>query len=334
MAVDTVATGANEAVKKWQARGKKMFIDIQKMSYFSKFQGTGNNNIMQVSNDLEGQAGDRIRFYLRSRLSGQGVGENTALEGNEEDLTTYTHDLTLTELAHGVRVNNTLGKQRAMFKMSEEAEDGLKVWITETIDQKAFDALTTSPTKAFYASTATSTATLTTAMKLDTSVISKAKTWAMTGGARSQTPLTPVMVNGKAHYVLLIHPDQAFDLFEDSTWQAAQQYGQIRGDSNPLFTGALGVWNDVIVHVHENIPLATTYGSGANVPGAQAVLMGAQSLVWAWGKQPTITQKFFDYDRQIGYGTCMIYQVNKPKFNSKDFGSAAIYTARTQISDA
>ena len=48
--------------------------------------GTSSNNLIQVFDDTSKGAGDRIRVPLRMQLSGRGVGETEALEGNEESL--------------------------------------------------------------------------------------------------------------------------------------------------------------------------------------------------------------------------------------------------------
>jgi hypothetical protein len=42
----------------------------------------------------------------------------------------------------------------------------------------------------------------------------------------------------------------------------------------------------------------------------------------------------FDYGNQRGHSIGMIYDVKKPVFNSKDYGSVAVHVYRTKISDA
>ena len=311
-----------------------MFRDTVKESYFSRFMGTSSDSIVQVKSDLEGSQGDRVRFAIRMRLPGAGVTEGQTLEGNEESLTSHTTNLTLKQWRHAVRDDGAVSRQRSMFSISEESQSALKDRTTEKIDQECFDALAVSPTKTFYASTATSDATLTTSMLLTPDKISEIKAWAVTGGNRSQTPLRPVRINGKNHYVLLIHPDVSYDLKNDTTWQTAQQNANIRGESNPIFNGALGMWDNVIIHEHENVPIVTSFGSGANVPGAKCMFLGAQSLLWGWGQRPKVIAKQFDFDNEMAYSTGMIYDAQKPVFNSLDYGSVAFNCARTQIADA
>lgn len=332
-------TNSNETKKLWD---EQLFRDAYKDAYFSKMMG-GTDSAIHEKTQLEKEKGDRVRFGIVMRGTGTGVTEGQTLEGQEDSLTTYVHDLSLTQWRYAVRDDGAMSRQRAMFSISDESRSQIKGRLSEKIDDLCFSAITTSPTIIAYRASAanaitgteaTATAAITATDKMDVSTISFAKTWAMTGGNRSQPALRPIRVNGKNHYILVISPDQAYDLRQDDSWISAQENAYMRSSDNPLFSGALGLWNDVIVHVHENVPLTTTWGSGANVAGAKSFLMGAQSLVWAWGKRPETKVRDFDYGNELAYSVEMIYGVNKPVFNSKDYGSMAFYTARTQISDA
>ena len=91
------------------------------------------------------------------------------------------------------------------------------------------------------------------------------------------------------------------------------------------------MWDNVIVHTHENVGLVDTWGAGGNVHGAKCSFLGAQALVWGWGERPTFVMEDFDYKNEKGIGMNMIYGVGKPKFNSLDYGSMALYVACTDV---
>lgn len=321
-------TNSAETVKLWN---ENLFRDTVKASYFSKFMGTSSDSIVQVKSDLQAQRGDRVRFAIRMRLEGAGVTEGQTLEGNEESLTSYTTDLTLKQWRHAVRDDGAMSRQRAMFSISEESQSALMDRTTEKIDQECFDALQLSPSKEFFAGTATSDATITASDLLTPAKISEMKAWAVTGGNRAQTPLRPVMIGGKKHYVMLIHPEVGYDLKQDTTWNNAQQNANIRGNGNPIFDGALGMWDNVIIHEHENVKLVDNLGAGGNIHGTKCLFMGAQSLLWAWGKRPEVKAKKFDYDNEDAYSIGMIYDTQKPVFNGKDYGSVGFTCASTNI---
>lgn len=331
MAKTAFATGNALTKKLWE---EKLFRDVVKQAYFSKFMSESPDNIVTVKRQLEKQKGDAIYIGLRMRLSGAGVNSGEALEGNEEALTTYSMSVSLEEYAHAVRDRGPLDRSRVAFSIDDESVMALKDWGSEKIDKLCFDAIVASPTKIFYGGDATSTATIEEADVITPDLISKVKAAAKTGLNRTYVPIRPIKFEGKDYYILLVHPDVLYDLEKDATFAQARREAELRGKDNPIFSGAYAVWNGVIIHDHENIPLATTWGAGSAFAGAKCVFMGAQALTWAWGMNPEVVAEEFDYKREHGYAWKMIAGVAKSKFNSLDYGSFGVYVARTQISDA
>lgn len=348
MAKTTFSTSDALTKKAWE---EKLFRDSVKESYFSKFVSSGADTIVTEKSQLSKDKGDEVTIGLRMKLQGSGVTEGQILEGNEEKLSTYSMKLALKQYRHAVRDDGALSRKRAMFEISTESQAALKDWMSEKIDQLHFDELsvgagaTANPSKIFYktgASTFLATGTAATAKsalvaadsKLTLNFLSYLKTWALTGGARSYIPLRPVKVEGKPYYVLLTHPDAVYDLRASSEFQQAMREAELRGPSNPLFSGAVAIWDGVVVHAHENCAIATDAGSGSNVPWVKSALLGAQALCVAYGKRPEVVQKTFDYDNEEGYATGVIMGVKKSIFNSLDYGSLGVYLARTNVAGA
>jgi N4-gp56 family major capsid protein len=345
MAKTSIETGDNLTKKVWE---EKVFRESQKMAYFNRFMGESMDSIVCVKKQLTKSRGDNITFGLIKRLTGAGVTGTQILEGNEERLNWADDSVTLELYRHGIRDRGKLDRQRAMFEISKESEQRLKVWAAEKIDQLCFDELTgtgtssNTPTKVFYPDSsavfqgdtaANAIAGLDASnSKITLNFISALRSWASTGGDRQYEPLRPINVDGRKVYVLLVHPDVAYDLKVSSAWQQAQREAQNRGDKNPLFTGAIGMWDNVVIHEHENVPTLTDGGGGGNVAYAKCSLLGAQSLIWAWGAKEEVTQETFDYKNEIGYGWGMIAKCKRPQFDSKDWGSLGVYLARTNIS--
>jgi len=341
MAVTSFATDNALTKKVWE---EGLFRDTVKETYFSRFMGKNSESLVHVKENLEKSQGDKITFGLRMRLTGSGVTGTATLEGNEEALTTYSDSLTLEMYRHGVRDRGALDRKRAMFSINEESIYALKDWGREKIDQLCFDALTTSPTKNFYrdgtasgavaasSSTATAKGALRAAnSKLTPDFISALKASAKTGGNRAYVPIRPVMVDGRAYYILLVHPDNMYDLKIDSGFEQAFREAEVRGPENPIFKGATAIWDGVVIHEHENVPIFTDGGAGAEA-GSQGMFLGAQSLCWAFGERPEVVTETFDYGNQVGHAWSMIAKAEKPTFNSQDYGSLGVWLARTNIS--
>lgn len=344
MAKTTFSTSDALTKKAWE---EKLFRDVVKESYFSKFVSSGADSIVTEKTQLSKDKGDEVTIGLRMRLAGAGVTEGQTLEGNEEKLSTYSMKLALKQYRHAVRDDGAMSRKRAMFEISGESQAALKDWMSEKIDQLHFDELgvgagaTANPSKIFYKTStgvlATGTAaTAKTALtaadgKLTLNMLSFLKAWALTGGNRSYVPLRPVKIEGKPYYVLLTHPDAVYDLRVDSNFQQAMRDAEVRGSENPLFTGALAIWDGVVIHAHENCAIATDSGAGSNVPWVKSAFLGAQALCVAYGKRPEVVQKTFDYDNEEGYATGVIMGVKKSIFNSLDYGSLGVYLARTNV---
>lgn len=322
-----------EAKKLWEAM---LFKDILKESFFNRFYSKDGSNVVYVKTDLEKSFGDRIRFALRARLTGDPIIDKGTLENNEQNLSTYTFDLDLHQYRGGVRDDGEFSRQIAMFDINQESERAIRDWGTELIDKLAFDAAFAAFSKIFYAGTATSTANLTSSDKLTPALISKVKTWALTGGNRTQVPIKPIKIGGQSYFVLLCSWDQAYDLKTDTTVLSNWRDALPRSSDNPIFTGmvdgAVLVHDGVIIFAHENTPSYTNWGAASNVAGSKAIFMGQSALALGWGKQMKVVKELFDYENEVGYGVSMIQGIEKPSFNSQDYGSVGVFTARTNIS--
>lgn len=315
------ASGDALAAKVWSvALYKEAIKDI----FFAKYTGPSANSIVQAKNELTKKKGEIVIFGLRMRMSGEGVNtDNDYLEGNEEEMTFHDFSVTLGERGNAVRAKSKLDLQRPALDLRTEFKAGLKDWLTEYIDKATVTALSTSPStnRVLYGGDATADSDIDSADTLSTTVISKAKR-----KARLATPkIRPIMVDGEEHYLLLCHDYQTKSLKAETAWINAQRDAGIRGRKNPLFSGALGEWDSVVIKEYERIPTYNTWGTGA-VTGARALLLGAQAGVHAYGQFPKWYEKMFDYGRIPGVACDVVWKAAKTVFNSEDFAVIAVDT--------
>lgn len=334
MAHTTVPTGAT-LIK--NVVSEKLWREAIKDSYFNRFTSADGSSIVHLKRDLTKNKGEKITFGIRMRLTGAGVGEGQVLEGNEEALTTYDSYVTLEERFHAVRDRGEIDRHRSTWDIDSESRLALKDWATEYVDQYLFTKLLASPTKVLYRASSDGTfatgsaATAKAAMSATNGLItpkfiSEVKTWAKTGGNRQVNPMLPVKVEGRDYYILLVSPNVMHALKINSDFQTAMREAQDRGKSNPLFQDATAIWDNVVVHEHENIAEAAD-GGGSTVRYAPCMLLGKQALCYAVGQNIDIRSKMFDYERQHGYAWGIIHGARKPIFNSKDYGSLGVYIA-------
>ena len=182
-----------------------------------------------------------------------------------------------------------------------------------------------------------------TSHRFGTRVISYVKLMAkatITTAGVAVSPIRPVKVDGKDMFLMFISPYQARDLKLETAWINAQKDANWRGSKNPLFTGALGVWDGVILHecdlIHFRYGEAGTSDSeffsssddvcSSGVYVARGLFCGAQAGLLAIGKKPSWKEKMFDYGAKWGISTRMIYGAKKSVFNSRAFGVIAVDT--------
>lgn len=345
MATSSWGVNSPSAVKLWS---RKLFREALKQTTMAKYMGEGSDNMIQVLNDTKKGPGDSIRYQLRMQLSGNGVLGDGTLEGNEEALSVYTDTALIDQLRNAVRSGGKMSDQRVPFSVREEARMGLQDWWADRLDTAIINQLTgmssitdTRLTGSNATIAPTSTRQIlfgagspgTEASISTTATMTLAAIDAAVATAKTVSPLIrPIMVNGSPHYVMFLHPYQVYALRRDATaisgWLDIQRALVQGGDkSNPIFTGALGIYNNVILVENTRIPLGTT-----NV--RRALFCGAQAGVFAVGQdnspeKMSWVEELFDYENQLGVSAGMIYGVKKSVFNSVDFGTIVVSTYAT-----
>ncbi len=206
------------------------------------------------------------------------------------------------------------------------AKDLLRQWKSDVLDQDMFSALGSSPTKVIFGGDATTTGTIESGDYFTTNLASKFRAY-----ARKASPqITAVPMGGRRNYVIVISPDQNFDLkTRDAAWSQAQRDAQKPGNDNKLFTGAAGLWDNCIIHEHERVALATTWGTSTNLNGATALGLGVGAAGLAFAKRSIWNEKTFDYGNKVGFAIGAIWGQTKAVFNSADNAMVAIRTFRT-----
>ncbi len=322
-----------------------------KKTFALQFMGTDANALIQLKTELNKGPGDRITFGLRQQLQGAGVQGDATLEGNEEALVTYSQNVTIDQLRHAVRSGGKMSEQRVPFTIRDEARDGLADWWAERIDRWFFNQITgnsgqgdvrftgmqaaTAPDSghAVYPGSEAAEASLsaTTSNRFSLALIDKA----VEKGKLAVNYLRPIRIGSNDYLVAFLHPYQVTALRQSlsgsTQWadiqKAAIQGGQIT--DNPIFTGALGLYNNTILHESVRIPSALT--GDANTQVCRAVLCGAQAATMAFGRgfgKNTFSWKeeLFDYENQLGVAAGCIGGLVKTRLNGSDFATVTMST--------
>nr|WP_313022853.1 N4-gp56 family major capsid protein [Brucella intermedia] len=355
----TTTYGVNDAlaVKLWS---KKLAVEVSKATAIAPLIGTSSNSIVQLKDETQKGAGDKVTFGLRRQLIGDGVSESSVLEGNEEALSTYSDAIFINELAHAVRVKNegTIDAQRVPFSLRQEALDGLTDWYADRLSMMAFihwggftaptmdfegrsvnlkpvhygfnEPIAPSANRIVRAAGAENDESLTADDTFDLTLIDKAVEKAKLANPK----IRPVRVDGDTVYVMYLHPTQVTSLRTNTStgqWLDIQKaaYMGSRG-KNPIFDGSLGMYNNVVLREAEHVVQGVNSTNGAQVTNVRrAVLLGAQSAVTAFGMKSTPNkykqvEELFDYQRELGVSAQTVLGFKKTVFDGSDFGTIVV----------
>jgi N4-gp56 family major capsid protein len=340
--------GVNDplAVKAW---AKKLFTEALKSTSVSPYMGKTSSAVIQIRDELDKGPGDRITVGLRMQLTGDGVQADGTLEGNEEALATYSDNVFINQLRHAVRSAGKMSEARIPFKVREEARVGLQDWWTNRIETSFFNQIcgftaqtdtrytgnnaVTAPTSVIRAGAVANDQSLAASFSLD--LIDRAVERAYT----QTTPIRPIKVNGEDKFVCFLHDSQITSLRTSASsgqWldiQKAAMAGSKASD-NPIFTGALGEYNGVILRRNNRVTQGQNSSTGVAVANTRrAVLVGAQAATMAYGgengQEMSWVEELFDYNNQLGVSGGMIFGIKKNVFNSLDFSTIVIASSAT-----
>jgi len=349
MATTSFATGDNLAVKLWS---KKIAVEALKQTWCYKFMGTDDNSVIQIFDDTQKSAGDRIRIPLRRLLAANGVLGDQTLEGNEERINYYSDDVYINQLRHAVREGGKFTRQLVPFDIREHARASLQDWWADRIDYWFMNqiagntvqtdvrftglqsAIAPDTDHIVYAGGATTdqslsaSATYRFTLTLIDVCVEKAKSL--------QVPIRPIMINGEEKYVMFLHHYQVTDLRTNTNtgqWfdiqKAAMQGGNVT--QNPIYTGAIGEYNGVIMHASNRLP-AFSAGNALSADGGRiAAFCGAQAVGMAFGRDNgperfNWVEDYFDYENQFGVAAGCIAGMKKLVFNGSDFATINVRT--------
>lgn len=317
MATTEFALGDALAVQRWST---SLAIEANKLQYFVKFMGTGDDALIKIKQELDKQAGEKITVGLRMKLAGDGIEGDNIIEGTsaEEALSFYNDALFIDQRRKGTKSKGKMSEQRVPYNLRKEGHDALASWYSEDYDEqimmylagdrgvdtsfhvplsftgRANNTLTAPDSGHWMGGGDCTSATRTSAYGLAqrySSDLDSSDTMALTLVDRCvakietmDVPIQPFMMDGEKKFVLLMHVWQAYDLrnsVSNNDW--IDIHKNTDGKDSMIYKNSLGEFNGIILHKHRNVIRYNDYGSGGATTAARALLLGAQSGMIAWG---------------------------------------------------
>jgi N4-gp56 family major capsid protein len=157
--------------------------------------------------------------------------------------------------------------------------------------------------------------------------------------------------------IVLMHPLQIKAIKAETGnngYRAMVSAAQVRGNMNPIFTGAEFYWDGMLVFEYDRVPYRTGSGGSTVSEGfllnagrtatddavasartvARAMFMGAQALCFGWAQKPEWSEDYVDNNKPK-IKVDMLYGVKRTIFNahggSTPGSSEAIYCLDTEV---
>ena len=314
--------------------------------------GTDANSAVQRITDLtKDEKGERVLMHLGADLVGDGVIGDNNREGMEEELMSYSQEITIDLISHQVVSKGKLAEQKTVISFREMARNRLAHWMSDRCDQLglltlsgvsyeyncdgskreasspfpdlAFAADVTAPsakrhrlwngTSLVAGDTTAITTDCTPSYKMIVDVMAYCKTHY----------IKPLRSGGKEYYVFLMQPNTLAQLKKDPDYiRAVTQVATKDGTKSPFFTGATVTIDGAVIHEDRRVfgtqgaPAGEKWGTDGTINGSRTLVLGAQALGVADLENPDWVEKKFNYDKKLGISVDKLIGFLKPKFYS------------------
>ncbi len=309
-------------------------------------------------------AGDVGRYHFIPQYFGEGIeGQNPSITGNEKSLDEFYMDLRIDQIAQAFKKKGKMTDIRTIWSIREEFKNQLANWfrdrtendlvaaltglitdgvtrVTDTMgtdlvngagrcfraDYDSTNGFTTVSVAAASSDGTALTGAMATTDTMNTYLLDELQSLAKTAG---KYPIQPIRAsNNEEYYLLVIHPKAAIDLRRDSRWEKralSSMTGKGSLENDPIATGAIGIWNHIIVKEADKI--FTQSNAAGSLTIARNLLLGANAAVLAYAQTLDYKEEKRDYDREMGVAADEIRGVKKLTFDGVDMNVAQIVTA-------
>lgn len=351
MGATEFATSSPQAVKRWS---NELAFETFGEMWFKKLIGRGPNSCVQMVPDLESMAGDEVKYDLLIQDRSDGVQGDAELEGFETELTLYQDSVKIDQLRHG-HAWRKMSQQRTVHNMRTLSKQSLAKWYAWKYDTMlmAYLAGTAGGDLENAAGTIGASGFAGNALRTPDSdhAVTRAGTFTLqmidvcVSRAKTLNPrMRPIKVDGQEKFLLILHPYAAYSLRTETgerAWQLIHARVAEGGSKNPIYTGALGEYNGVVIHESEFVPRASSATTAQNTYN---LFLGAQAGVFAMGNAYdkedsgkmeggsyfSWNEEYKDYKNRKGVGVASTFGIQKCQFNGVDFGVLRVTSQEAQ----
>lgn len=307
MAVTTTTHVDSSIPELW---AKLTLRDMLRDGFWAKFVGgEGSRSPIIRASDLLNSPGDTIHIQVTAPLAGAGVaGDETALEGSEENLVTSSIKVIPLLYRHGVR-NYRRAIKKSIIDLRQEAQMRLAEWGQEKMDDVRFTNFVASGLMngETYTPNTQSDAVggvpgdIAAGDHLTVTRLQKAK---LTMYNNRALPLRTA--DGNDFYAMVVHPNSMYNLKRETEYRDWVKDAEVRGKDNPFFQGATAMIDGIVLFQHNNVPTAAD--GAASIAVSRNILFGAEAFIEGLDESVSWAEDTFDYGNQLGIAYSFAFQ--------------------------